>query len=70
MIIDHIEIAKLELQRGDILVMRTPADWDMETRQRAFNAVQETMRQAGISGVPVLIGGTDVDFQIIRKDAA
>lgn len=67
--VDHIEIAKLELQRGDLLVVRVPPDWTHEQQRNAQNAVKEAMRQAG-ANVPIIIGGTDVEISIIRKDAA
>lgn len=63
--IETIEIAKLELQLGDILLVRIPANLNA-----AFvdGAIKETMKQAGIN-VPVLIGPKDIDFQIIRTQA-
>lgn len=68
--IDTIEIAKLELQRGDILLVRVPPDWSKERCGRADEAIQETMRIADVHGVPVLIGSTDVEFQIVRDKAS
>lgn len=67
--VSHIEIAKLELQPGDILVIRVPPDWDYEMQKIAHKAVSRAMEQAGIK-VPAIIGSTDVELQVIRKDAA
>ncbi len=65
-IVDHIEIAKLELQRGDILLVRTPSNWTGEQNHRASEGIAAAMRQADIN-VPLLVGTKDVDFQVVRN---
>jgi hypothetical protein len=65
--IDHIEIAKLELQRGDILLIRVPPNWTHEQHTAAHDAVKEAMRTVGVHGATVLTGTTDVEFQVIRE---
>lgn len=67
--VDYVEIAKLELQPGDLLVLRVPPDWTPKQQGNAHRAVKEAMRLAD-ANVPIIIGTTDVEFQVIRKDAA
>ena len=64
-----IEIAKLELLPGDLLLVRVPPNWSEEQVSHADFAVKESLRRANVD-VPILFGTTDVDFQIVRKDAA
>jgi hypothetical protein len=65
----HIEIAKLELQPGDMLVLRVPPDWTPEQQDNASQAVKTAMRIANVNA-PILVGKTDVEFQIIRRGEA
>lgn len=69
MSIDTIEIAKLELQDGDILVVRTPPAWTLEQQRIVSEVVHRALHLADVN-VPVLLGTTDIDFQVVRKDAA
>jgi hypothetical protein len=66
MTIETIEIAKLELQHGDILLVRVPPDWTHEQQERAVFAVKEAIKTVD-GHVQILIGTTDVEFQIVRK---
>lgn len=64
--VDHIEIAKLSLEAGDLLVLRVPADWGHDQQVAAHDAVKEAMRKADVN-VPIIIGPDTVEFQVIRK---
>lgn len=63
--IETVEIAKLELQRGDILLVRVPPNWTPEQKRMAQAAVAAAMDRIDVDAV-LLIGTTDVDFQIVR----
>jgi hypothetical protein len=65
--VDHIEIAKLELRRGDVLLVRVPPDWTLEQQHAAHDAVKEAMECAG-ANAPIIIGTTDIEIQVIRKN--
>jgi len=60
--IDHVEIAKLALELGDILVVKIPDDMDPQKVDRAF---REAMREADVR-CPILIGTKDAELQILK----
>jgi hypothetical protein len=62
----QIEIAKLELNRGDILFARIPVSFSPEQQKLAREAIDRAVRLAGVD-VPVLVGTNDIEFQIVRK---
>ena len=67
MTVSPIEIAKLELNRGDVLWVRVPPDWSNGQMGNAHEAIRTAMRQADVNA-PVLIGTTDVEIMIVRKN--
>ena len=66
--VSAIEIAKLELNRGDVLWVRVPPDWSDRQMGNAHEAIKSAMKQADVNA-PVLIGSTDVEIMIVRKNA-
>lgn len=64
--IEHVEIAKLELHRGDLLLVRVPPDWSDKQQTDAHEAIKRAMHLAD-ANVPIIIGTTDIDIQIVRK---
>lgn len=68
--ISHLDVQKLELQRGDILVIKLPHGSLSDQNKFAHAAMGEALRRAGIDGVQIVIGMAGDEFTIIRKDAA
>jgi hypothetical protein len=64
--VSHIEIAKLDLQEGDILVARVPPAWSDERIRLVHAAIGLAMRAAGTQ-VPVLVGSTEVELSVVRR---
>jgi hypothetical protein len=62
--IEHIELAKLELRSGDVLVVRAPAKYEAHVIDQAVTAA---LKRAGVTNVPILIGPPDIEFQIMRE---
>jgi hypothetical protein len=66
--VEQIEIAKLEICPGDILIVRVPNYWNDEQQRRAHDVVRDAFQQAGVRS-PILIGPQEVEFQVVRKVA-
>jgi hypothetical protein len=64
-VIDQVEIAKLELERGDILVVRISRELSADN---VSSAIEAAMKSAGVCA-PILIGHHDVDFQVLKAPA-
>lgn len=64
--VETVEISKLELQLGDLLVIRVPSDWTMQQQVDAHEAIKHAMRLAD-ANAPIIIGTQDVEFQVVRK---
>jgi hypothetical protein len=64
--IEMVEIAKLELERGDILFCRFPEDWSEEKQRLAQECIEEMIRD---TGARLLCGPKSVEFQILSKGA-
>lgn len=60
--IDHVEITKLSLEPGDMLVVKVSPDIPLDNVNRAF---ERSMREAGVH-VPVLVGHGDIEMIVIR----
>lgn len=64
----RIEIARLSLEDGDILVVRTP-HWTTEQVRKAEIVIEAAMKRAGIRA-PLLICPTDVEFTVLKAPDA
>ena len=65
----EFEIAKLEIEPGDILLVRVPADYSHERVKNIHSSIEAALAAAGKRAV-VLSGPNEIDFQIVRKSAA
>ena len=59
-----VEIAKLELKTGDILVVRYPAEWGIRRATGSVSMVKKVVPD----GIPVLFFHGDVELSVIRKE--
>lgn len=60
------EIAKLELNDRDILLVRVPPSYSPEKQSIVNKVVHDALSRVD-KRVQVLIGTTDIDFTIVRK---
>jgi hypothetical protein len=67
--INQVEVQKLELQDGDILVVKVPPKYSTEQCTFIQKTVAAAVARTGMR-VPVLLGASDVQFAIIRKEVA
>jgi bifunctional ADP-heptose synthase (sugar kinase/adenylyltransferase) len=65
----EFEVAKLEIEDGDILLVRVPADYSNERIKNIHRGIEAALDAANKRAI-VLSGPNEVDFQIVRKSAA
>jgi hypothetical protein len=64
------QIAKLELEDDDILVVSLPDNVDAESYSRTRDILQKMIDGLGVRNVRIIFKPKDCDMQIIRKSAA
>lgn len=69
MSVQQIEIGRLELEDGDILLVRVPPKWSGDQIVNAERAIRSAVELTG-KRATVLTGTTDIDFRIVRKSRA
>jgi len=60
-----VEIAKLELKEGDILVVRFPVETHLDRMRYGVSAFKEVVP----GGIPIIFFHGDVELSVISKDA-
>lgn len=60
----RIEIAKLDVEPGDVVLVKVPANWPYERVQNCGFAFDACLKDRGARA---LVGTNDIEVQIIRK---
>jgi hypothetical protein len=63
--ISHVTIAKLDIEHGDVIVVRVPPTWTTVQQNRAAEAVRASIEKFGPT-VRVLVGTNDIEFQVLK----
>lgn len=68
--IELTEITKLEVEDGDILLVRLPCGSPYEMHDMTKKGLELILDRAGIHGVQIITGDKDCDITLIRKAEA
>lgn len=67
--INSLDVSKLELNDGDILVIRLPRDTSRDVINHTHKMMMGVLERAEIQGVQVIMDPLGAEFEIIRGAA-